>query len=541
MHSTCNRDFAGSNPAPGSPTKRSETERHRRGPTPTGEVLRREGRYRARPTVVRVPPPAAGRGAVGGRNRFVTGVALPDEMADGGEFDGRVESTEIPAGAWSVSRLNERIASVLTERRDDFPTYVVGEVSEVARYDFGTFFTLGDREEEAVVSCLAWSSAVESFDVGVDEGVAAVVRASVDFYAEKGRCQLNVDDYWPVGESARSRAHRELRRTLDAEGLLDPERARTLPEFPDRVAAITSTSGSAREDLRVAIHERAPGVDVAVHGATVQGSSAVPSLVEAIAAADSDPRTDILVVTRGGGADADLRAFDEEPVVRVIAETRTPTVVAIGHEDDETLAELVADRRAMTPTDAGVATVPDVSAVRRDVAGLERRIDRAYRAAVSAGLSAVERRIERGASAVVRAAQSRYRRAIARRDRARDLEHRIRRAYRSLCTARIEATNRRLDAALRSMEAEASRRTVTARAARTRAAALETRIDGAYRSSVARDLESRRARVHDAHRSLEATAKVEAGTAEARRLRVVVAVLLLLLVVAVAAVALGAV
>lgn len=267
-------------------------------------------------------------------------------------------SSERSEKAWTVTRLNAEIESVLKDASERFPTYVVGEVSEVNPYGFGTFFELRDLDEEAVISCVAWSSAIERFDHDLEDGTEAVVRASVDFYAERGNTQLSVIDYWPVGDSERSQALAALRSKLDAEGLFDDDRKRPLPEYPDHVGVVTSLSGSAREDFEQAVRERSPGVTITLCGASVQGDNAVRSLVGAIQTLDADPEVDVLVVTRGGGSDTDLWCFNEEPVVRTIADCTTPTVVAVGHEDDETLAEAVADRRAMTPTAAGVEATP---------------------------------------------------------------------------------------------------------------------------------------------------------------------------------------
>ena len=393
------------------------------------------------------------------------------------------EAADLAERAWSVARLNAAIEDVLDRAEERFPAYVVGEISEVSRYDFGTFFELRDLEGEAVISCLAWSYAVAGFDSRLEDGAAGIVRASVDFYPERGDTQLVVSDYWPAGDSDRARELEALRSELADEGLLDEEAKRPLPAYPHCVGVVTSPSGSAREDFISAVRDRHPGTEIRLCGATVQGESAVPSLVAAIQRLGREAWVEVIVVTRGGGSDADLWSFNEEPVVRAIADCPTPVVVAVGHEDDETLAEAVADRRAMTPTDAGVAVTPDLEAVRASVAGLERRIDRAYDDLVEARLADRERRIETAVQAV-------------------------------------------------------ERRVAAREAARQRAADLETRIDRAYDRRVDRELTALESRIEAAHRNVEAETRIEAGTAEARRLRVVVAVLVALLVVGTAVVVL---
>ena len=448
-------------------------------------------------------------------------------MASTDEEPAAVEVAEVDGRAWSVARLNREIETVLETADDRFPTYVVGEVSEVNPYGFGTFFELRDLEADAVISCIAWRDAVDGFDHELEDGAAAVVRAAVDFYPERGDTQLVVRDYWPVGDSDRARELEALRSELEATGLLEDDRKRPLPEYPNRIGVVTSLSGSAREDFVSAVRDRWPPVPIALCGATVQGERAVPSLVGAIRRLELDERIDAIVVTRGGGSDADLWSFNEEPVVRAIADCSTPVAVAVGHEDDETLAEAVADVRAMTPTDAGVATTPDLERVRASVGRLERAVDRAYADLVADRLDAHERRIENATTALRRRATARR----AARQRGADLERRIAAAYDTLVADRLAAIDRRVETAFREREHAAETDAVTERAARARIGDLEARIDRAYERRVERELESLEARIDDAYRDVEAEARIAAGTAEARRLRIVVAALLALLLV----------
>lgn len=404
-------------------------------------------------------------------------------MAGVDENVGAVDSTAVPEDAWSVAELNAEIEAVLDASQERFPSYVVGEISDVNPYDFGTFFELSDIETEAKISCIAWSGALESFDHDLEEGTAAVVRARVDFYSDRGDTQLQVSNYWPLGEGDRAKELAELRAELDDEGLLDEERKQPLPEYPSCIGVVTSLSGSAREDFTTAVDGRHPGVTVKLCGAIVQGDNAVPSLVGAIQRLESDPDVDVLVVTRGGGSDTDLWCFNEEPVVRSVADCSTPVVVAVGHEDDETLSEAVVDERAMTPTDAGVATTPNMAEVRQRLGQLEVRVETAYRGVVDDELEAYDRRVESAFTALQKAIAARY----------------------------------------TSLQ---------------RAADLESRIEQAYRTHVARETESLETRIETAYRDREADVKVQAGTAEARRLRVVVAVLLMILLLGTALVVL---
>ena len=398
------------------------------------------------------------------------------------EVEGQaLDTAEIPEDAWSVAELNAEIEAVLGAASDRFPTYVVGEIADVNPYPYGTFFELSDIEGEETISCLAWRNAREKFDHELTEGTAAIVRAVVDFYPEQGNTQLSVKDYWPAGESERMKELEALREELAAAGLLDEARKQSLPTYPGCIGVVTSLTGSAREDFTSTVRHRQPGVTIKLCGATVQGDNAVPSLVGAIHRLETDPEVDVLVVTRGGGSDTDLWCFNEEPLVRAIADCSTPCVVAVGHEDDETLSEAVADRRAMTPTDAGVATTSDMAEVRQRLAQLEVRVETAYRGVVDDVLDGYARRVE---------------------------------------------------TALTALEQEVAADLATLQ----RAADLESRIDQAYRTRVERDVAALDTRIENGYRDLEADVKVQAGTAEARRLRVVVAVLLAILLLGAAAV-----
>lgn len=437
--------------------------------------------------------------------------------------------------AWSVTELNDEINSVLADADHLFPTYVVGEVSDVAPYDFGTFFDLRDLDGEATISCIVWSFQRDAADYDLTEGVETILRASVGFYVDDGRTQLTVQNFWPVGESKRSQNLAELRSTLKAEGLFRDERKRPLPEYSDTVGVVTSLSGSAREDFCQAVHGRDSRVTIRICGATVQGETAVQSIISGIRRLDETPDIDVIVVTRGGGADVDLWAFNEEPVVRAIADCATPTVVAIGHEDDETLAEHVADHRAMTPTDAGVAVAPRIDRVRQQARTVERRIGFVYADVVESQLAEFERRIEAGVTGIEQATMTH--RAV--RQRGSDLERRVSAAYDGLVESRLTQLEDRITDAVRSIEHDAERDAVTARAARGRVRGLERRIERAYQSQVREELQQLDRRIDVAYREVEMDATITAETTEARRLRVVVLVLILLLVTLVGLLLLG--
>jgi len=437
---------------------------------------------------------------------------------------------EIDEPAWSVSRLNDEIAATLESAAERFPTYVVGEVSDATAKGYGTFFTLRDVDGEETIQCIVWSSYRDRIDESITEGEEVIVRANVDFYAEGGRTQLNVKNYWPVGDSDRSQELEALRAELNEEGLFDADRKQSLPPFPSNIGVVTSLTGSAREDFRESAWGRAPGVTLTFFGATVQGKNAAASIVGALQQADRDPDIDTIVVTRGGGADDTLWCFNEEPVVRAIADCVTPTVVAVGHEDDETLAEAVADKAAMTPTDAGIVATPEMSTIRERVETIERRLQIGYETVVSEQLDALNRRIENAVVGLERAAETRQ----ARIQRAADLEQRIDTAYTTLTASRLDAVDDRIETALQEIEHAAETEAVTVRAARGRIGGLESRIDRAYETHITQETEALERRIESAYRDIETDTDVQEAKQEARQLRIVILVLVGLLLLGVA-------
>jgi exodeoxyribonuclease VII large subunit len=452
---------------------------------------------------------------------------------------------ELPDSAWTVGQLNREIDEALEDQSNRFPTHIVGEIAEVSDYGFGTFFELRDLADDPSISCLAWAGDVDSFEHDLTAGTEAVVEATVDFYPDRGDCQLLVSGYWPLGESTRQQELKQLRAQLAGEGLFDEAARQPIPDHPDCIGLVTSPAGSAREDVWATVSERSPRTEVCLCGATVQGEDAVPSLLGAIERLDRDPAVETLILTRGGGSDADLWSFNAEPLVRKVGACSTPVVVAIGHEDDETLVEAAADARAMTPTEAGVVATTPTEEVLEQLAVLERRIDHGYRTLVESRLEALDRRVGSAHEALTRQVQRRD----AVRDRAADLDRRIGLAYgglvesrldtlereieqsaRALAGVRLDALEDRLDTAMVDLELAAESDAATARATRHRLDDIRARIESAYRARTTRELDDIERRIDHAYRQVRADTRVDESERAARRLRFVVAALAVVLV-----------
>ena len=230
---------------------------------------------------------------------------------------------------------------------------VEGEVSEFA-ISQGKWvrFTLKDTDGGALLKCFL------------------TIHATPKIYPRYGQFTLNVNSIELQGEGALAKQLERLRLKLDQEGLFDPARKRELPRYPSRIGLVASRESAAYTDFLRILQNRWGGVQVDSYHVHVQGERAVPEIVgtlQAINALPEDERPDVLVLTRGGGALEDLMAFNDEAVVRAVFASAVPIVVGIGHERDESLAELAADVRASTPSNAAERVVPDREAIERQV------------------------------------------------------------------------------------------------------------------------------------------------------------------------------
>lgn len=256
----------------------------------------------------------------------------------------------------SVSQLTARIQETLTDRFQ--AVWVVGEVTDLARPQSGHLY-LTLKDADAQLRAVVWRSVASRLRFAVEDGMQVICCGDIDVYPLRGSYQLVVRKIEPRGLGALQQALRQLQRKLAAEGLFDPQHKRPLPRFPRRLAVVTSPTGAAVRDFLEVVRQRWQGVEVLVIPTRVQGAGAAVEIAQAIALANRlQPAPDVLVVTRGGGSIEDLWCFNEEPVVRAIFASRIPVVSAIGHEIDVTLSDLVADVRALTPTEAAQRVVP---------------------------------------------------------------------------------------------------------------------------------------------------------------------------------------
>jgi exodeoxyribonuclease VII large subunit len=284
-------------------------------------------------------------------------------------------NTAAPAGehVLTVSQLTARLKGVVEE---SFPSvWVAGEISNFSQPQSGhCYFTL--KDDGAQLRSVLWRNTATRLKLQLQDGLDVICRGRLDLYPPRGSYQLVVDELQPKGMGALELALRQRREKLAKEGLFDAALKRRLPAFPRRIGVVTSPTGAAIRDFLQVLKRRWRGVEVLVFPARVQGECATDEVVAGINAANRvQPAVDVLVITRGGGSLEDLWCFNEEAIVRAIAASHVPTVSAIGHEIDVTLADLAADVRALTPSEAAERVVPSTADVSEQVRGLAARLN----------------------------------------------------------------------------------------------------------------------------------------------------------------------
>jgi exodeoxyribonuclease VII large subunit len=265
------------------------------------------------------------------------------------------------AKVFTVAEVNAAARTVIEE---GFPNvWVAGEVSNLTRASSGhIYFTLKDADAE--LKAVMWRGMALRLKFDLTAGLHILARGNLTIYPQKGNFQLVCGELHPEGEGALDLALRQLREKLFARGWFDKKHKKPLPRFPQRIAVVTSPTGAAVRDMLEMIGRRWPTVEIVVVPVRVQGDGACDEIAEAIYTLNKlrladRLAIDVMIVGRGGGSLEDLWAFNEEVVAQAIFESAIPVISAVGHEIDVTIADMVADHRALTPTHAATDVVPD--------------------------------------------------------------------------------------------------------------------------------------------------------------------------------------
>ena len=284
----------------------------------------------------------------------------------------RPEPPARPPRPMTVSEVASMIRDALAQTPQRLR--VVGEVSNFTSRSHW-FFSIKDAS--AALRCVCFASVARRIGTQVKDGMEVVATGRLDFYDAQGHVQLYVEAIEPVGAGALEMKFRELCEQLRREGYFDEERKRAIPLLPRRVAVITSRSAAALQDVVNTTRQRWPACRLLLYDVRVQGDAAADEIaraIEDVSAQGDRLGIDVVILTRGGGSIEDLWSFNERIVADAVHQCRIPVVAAIGHETDTTIAELVADLRCATPTQAAVNVVPDQAALMMQLRQYEQRL-----------------------------------------------------------------------------------------------------------------------------------------------------------------------
>ncbi len=290
--------------------------------------------------------------------------------------------TENNARIVTVSEITENIKDVLEDNMRLRNVYVRGEISNFTRRAgrFGSdylYFTLKDAKTQ--LSCVMFEG-VDELDIEPQNGMSVVCEGMITVYPAYGRYQLKCYSMSEDGKGAAAAALEALKAKLLDEGLFSQKRER--PKYPKKIAVITSPTGAAVHDIESVVSRRYPVTELCVIPAYVQGVNAVPSLIAGIERAQN-VGADLIIFGRGGGSGEDLDCFNSEALARAVYASKIPTISAVGHEINTTIADLAADMSAPTPSAAAELAVPDISALKNETEALKERSAAAMRRKLS--------------------------------------------------------------------------------------------------------------------------------------------------------------
>ncbi len=257
---------------------------------------------------------------------------------------------------YTVSEINREIKALVELNLP--PIWIEGEISNFTRPGSGhRYFTL--KDENSQIRCVLWRDIGDFLQFDIEDGMKVVIYGNISVYEKQGQYQLYVEDMVPAGLGKLELAFRQLKEKLFQEGLFEEAHKKPIPEFPQKIGIVTSPTGAAIQDLLQIIQRRMPAVEIILNPVKVQGDGAGWEIAQAIGDFNQFKNVDVVIVGRGGGSLEDLWAFNEEIVARAIYASEIPVISAVGHEIDFTIADLVADLRAPTPSAAAELVVKD--------------------------------------------------------------------------------------------------------------------------------------------------------------------------------------
>ncbi len=262
---------------------------------------------------------------------------------------------EINEKFFTVSEISREIRTSLEHKFSNIS--VLGEISNVRKPGSGhVYLTLKDKNSQLQAVVFRNTASRTKFEL--KDGMEVISFGSITVYEPRGQYQLIINKIEPKGIGALQLAFQQLKEKLEKEGLFEFAHKKTLPFIPQKIAIVTSPTGAAIKDILNIIDRRFANVEILIYPVKVQGEGAAQEIAEAITGLNNYSDIDVIITGRGGGSLEDLWAFNEEIVARSIYNSRIPIISAVGHEIDLTIADLVADKRALTPSEAGELVVP---------------------------------------------------------------------------------------------------------------------------------------------------------------------------------------
>lgn len=251
--------------------------------------------------------------------------------------------------------------------------YLTGEISNFRLRPTHQYFSL--KDENAIISATMFQSAFKKIQFRPEEGMKVLVIGKVSVFEKSGQYQINIEHMEPDGVGALYLAYEQLKKKLEAEGLFSLPK-KPIPQFPKKIAILTSESGAVIQDIQTTVARRFPIVQLVLYPTVVQGVHAVNSILKNLDLVEQE-EYDVVIIGRGGGSIEDLWAFNEEPVVRRVAELSIPVISSVGHETDTTLIDFVSDMRAATPTAAAEIATPVLMEIHQQLRNLQTRLEQA--------------------------------------------------------------------------------------------------------------------------------------------------------------------
>ncbi len=251
--------------------------------------------------------------------------------------------------------------------------YLTGEISNFRLRPTHQYFSL--KDENAIISATMFQSAFKKIQFRPEEGMKVLVIGKVSVFEKSGQYQINIEHMEPDGIGALFLAYEQLKKKLESEGLFSLPK-KPIPQFPKKIAILTSESGAVIQDIQTTVARRFPIVQLVLYPTVVQGVHAVNSILKNLELVEQEDY-DVVIIGRGGGSIEDLWAFNEEPVVRRVAELSIPVISSVGHETDTTLIDFVSDMRAATPTAAAEIATPVLMEIHQQLRNLQTRLEQA--------------------------------------------------------------------------------------------------------------------------------------------------------------------